>query len=139
MSRTFRKYATILFKGKHLGSYFSRSKSSSIVFVHWNTDFFGPNNVPDHHRPVLIKYFAQHNIIINGHTHRLIAFAAMWFKSRPDKDLFGKPVTVWDHDLYELFGHHSIIPVQMIQSRSVSLIDQLNTGETVLFATPCLT
>ena len=140
MSRAFRKYSTITLKGKHLGSYCSRSKSSSIVFTQWNSDFFGPNNVPDHHRPVLIKYFAEQSVVVNGLTQRHILFAAnsMWFKHRPDKDVFGKPVTIWDHDLYEPFGCHSIIPVQMIQTRSASLIDQLNTGESVLLTTPCI-
>ena len=51
--------------------------------------------------------------------------------------LFGQPVTVWECDIFELFGCHSTIPVQLIKSRTVSCLYKLNE-ESVLLVVPCI-
>lgn len=38
---------------------------------------------------------------------------------------YGKPVTVWECDLFEMPGIHSIIPIQFIQCRIVTPIDKI--------------
>ena len=46
----------------------------------------------------------------------------------------GKPLTVWCPDIFEPEGIHSIIPVQMFDSRVVSLLTKID-DETVLIVT----
>ena len=84
-------------------------------------------------------FLAKHNIEVNGIRHSLILFSASWFKYHPDKYIFGKPITVWECDIYETPGSHSIIPVEFIEFRTVSLVDQLsNISGHVLLVCPCI-
>ena len=140
----FEKFSTITLNGKQLGSYKSRSSSSSLVLSLWNQKLFYPTveHTGDNecvHRPTRINFFAKHNIEVNGIRHSLILFSASWFKYHPDKDIFGKPITVWECDIYETPGSHSIIPVEFIEFRTVSLVDQLsNISGHVLLVCPCI-
>ena len=88
-------------------------------------------------RAVQIDFFCKSIVEINGEskTHLLVSLA--WFKPHPKSYELGKPTTVWYHDLFELHGFHSIIPVQFLTSRAVSLIEQLD-NESVLFVCPCI-
>ena len=56
------------------------------------------------------------------------------FKYHQEKDLCGKPVTIWDCDFFEPSQYVSI---ENIECRTVSLIDKLNDGYgNVLFISP---
>ena len=133
----FKKYATILMKGKHIGCKSTRSKNSSIVLVHWNEDLLGPNLTSEQYRPVSINFFIEQSIQVEERTYTPYLFSVSWFKLRPDKDIFGKPVTIWECDIFDTSAP-SIIPIQLIKSKTVSLIDKLCSGETVLFTTQCI-
>ena len=56
-----------------------------------------------------------------------------WFKHHPQKNVCGKPVTVWEHDDFEL---RSFVPVQHMKCRTVSLVEKLDVYGTVLFVSP---
>lgn len=46
-------------------------------------------------------------------------------------------MTVWECDLFEMPGIHSIIPIQFIQCRIVTLIDKISEHDpSVLFVVP---
>ena len=48
-------------------------------------------------------------------------------------------MSVWEPDLFEMPGAHSIIPVQFISSRAITLVDEINQhGPTLLFVVPCV-
>ena len=123
---------------KHIGSYHSRSRNTATMMVSWNKDLFC-SGLASENRPARINYFAEHNVLINGKLFSHILFSASWFKHRPDPDrnYFGQPVTVWECDIFELFGCHSTIPVQLIESRTVSCLYKLNE-ESVLLVVPCI-
>ena len=55
-----------------------------------------------------------------------------WFKYHPQNTTFGKLLTVWYSDIFEIGGICSLIPVQFIKCRTVALVDKLD-GESVLF------
>ena len=142
------KYTTIHLNNKVIGSFSSRSASSSTVYVTWDTSLFGepsdlhysaalvtPTN--DFIRPAKINYFLCHNVYIDSVIHSHLLVYLSWYKCHPKVNSIGNPVTVWYEDLFEPFGIHSIIPVQLISCRSVSLKQKLD-GETVLFVCPCI-
>ena len=89
------------------------------------------------YRAANINYYCKHNIDVVGEakTHLLVYLS--WFKPHSRNTDLGKPITVWYHDLVELCGIHSIIPVHCLESRCVSLVDTLD-GESVLFVCPCI-
>lgn len=69
-------------------------------------------------------------------TH-LLAYVS-WFKVHPESNSFGKLVSVW---YYDLFDDHTFLPVHLLVSRAVTLIDDLYDdlyGESVLFVVPCV-
>ena len=137
------KFSSATVNGKLLGTHKSRTKSSSIAIATWNKDLFGLTNVPGStagknvHRAVRINYFCQHNVLLDGQNKTHLLVAVSWFKCHPKCHEFGKPLTVWYYDLFEACGIHSIIPVQFIHCRTISLIDKLD-GESVLFVCPCI-
>lgn len=136
LQKAFKKYKTLSMHGKHIGSFYSRSKNTATMMVSWNKDLFC-TSLSSEDRPARIEYFAQHNALVNGKLFSHLLFSALWFKHRPDRNHFGQPVTVWEHDIFELFGCHSTIPVQLIKSRTVSCLYKLNE-ESVLLVVPCI-
>ena len=140
INAAFLKYSSASLNGKLFGSHKSRSSSSSIVLASWDPELFGisgPATSQDINRPLRINYFAKHNIVINGHVFSHLLMSASWFKYHPKKDIYGKPVSVWECDIYETPACYSIIPVQLIRYRTVTLIDKLD-GASALFVCPCV-
>lgn len=125
----FVKYQHISMYGKQIGAHKSRSSSSSLVMAVRNRE---------EERPATIKYLAKHAPTIQSTRYTFLLFYCWWYKSRADKDVFGKPVTVWESDIFEQDDYRSILPVQAIKCRTVSLVDKIATGETVLLVTPCI-
>ena len=124
ISSLYCKYSSVMMGGKVFGSFKSRSKNSSIILAELNGD----------RRPARINYFAKVTTLIDGISDIQILVCLSWYKHHAQKAICGKPVTVWEHDLFELC---SFIPVQQIKSRTVSLVDKLDdVFGTVLFVSP---
>ena len=52
---------------------------------------------------------------------------------------YGKPVTLWCSDLFEDDNVYSIIPIQFVKSRAISLLLKASEyHESVLAVTPCV-
>ena len=141
------KYRTIELNGKQLGSYRSRSVASSCVLVLWKRDVLGAPiasgiTLPvDPLRAARINFFLLHKASINGTPHEHLLASLSWFLYHPKFDSKGKPITVWCHDLFEPTGLHSLIPVNFIKNRAVSLVcsrSGLVPGESVLLVCPCI-
>ena len=126
----FLKYQQVTAYGKVLGSYTCRSAASSVVMA--------MRNPVTAERPAQVNYFARHTVTIANTQHTFLLFRASWYKPHRNKDAYGKPITVWESDIYELPDSRSIVPIQFITSRTVSLIDKLPCGETVLLVCPCV-
>ena len=130
------KYAHISMYNKVLGTHQSNTASSSIVFVYWKYGLFGlSDSFPE--RVARIESFYEHAAVVSGHTTKHMLANLSFFKVHPKHSNYGKPVSVYYHDLYESDGIYSLIPVQFICSRCVSLIDKID-GESVLFTTPVI-
>lgn len=87
----FVKYKHITMYGKQIGAHKSRSNSSSLVMALRNQK----------ERPATIKYLAKHAPTIKSTRYTFLLFYCWWYKSRADKDLFGKPVTVWESNIFK--------------------------------------
>ena len=124
----FHKFQSITINDRILGSYRSRSSSSSTVMAH-------PDCTTSEQRPVRINFFARHTAIMDGCRKTFLLFSASWFKPHRDKDILGKPVTVWECDIFEISGVDCFCfsPVQLITKRTVSLVDDIHTNESALF------
>lgn len=142
VNSAFKKYKTISLNGKQVGSYNSRCRSSSTMMCLWHP-LFSQHVVASpqssEQRPAKINYFAKHTVIINGEYHTHLLFSASWFKRHYKVDAFGSPISLWECDLFDLPEVSSIIPVQFIRCRTVSLVDKLDdTHGNVLFIVPCI-
>ena len=112
--------------------------------VLWNSKYFGPspgitNTEEQEIRPARINYLAKHTVTVQEERYEHLLVSVSWFKHHPLENIFGKPVSIWECDLFETPGVHSVIPVQFIRSRTVSLIDKIQEHDpTVLFVVPCV-
>ena len=98
-----------------LGSLKSRSFKSSYIAAYWPS-LDGSIQAPDsmYLKPVpgQIMFFIKHNVFF-GDEHYAHVFARVsWFLDSDKKDLFGKPVEVWDEVLTKPKGASSFMPVQ---------------------------
>ena len=77
VSSAFKKYRAVTLGDISLGSYKSRSRSSSIVIAEWNVRLLGvepKDGENNEKRPVRINYFAKHTPYVGTtpHTHILV-------------------------------------------------------------------
>ena len=121
---TYAKYSTLRVKGVVYGSCKSRAKNTSIVIAELEGET----------RPARIECFAKVSTVIDGTTTTIIMVYLSFFKSHSEKDVCGKPVTIWEYDLFDLC---TVLQINVIKCRTVSLIDKLNdTTGNVLFVSP---
>ena len=140
MSTVYMQYTHILVRGKQLGSYRSRTASSTVM-VSWDTNLLGTcsggasANIIS--RAARVNYFCKHSVTFDGvnRTHVLANFLS--FLYHPKHTVLGKPTTVWHNDLFEPCGIHTLVPVQLVKCRAVSLIDKLDHEEVFIFV-PCI-
>ncbi len=74
-------------------------------------------------RAAQIKLVAQHNVIVEDRCISFLLFCPMWFKRHQQRNLYPKPVTMWEPDCYELSDEYCMLPINFITSRTASLID----------------
>ena len=144
----FRKYTSVKINEKQLGSSRTRSATSSIVLIEFNSFLFNlstpstststatTTTVITEQRPVRINYFAAHSIKVNGEDQPNILVCVSWFQKHPLKDSCGKPLTVWEHDIFET-GFLTLVPVRYIKCRTISLVDTVGISD-ALIVCPCI-
>ena len=124
ITSTYSKYSMIEIGGNVYGSHKSRSKNSSVVLARLNGDT----------RPARIEYISKVSVSVDDDQHSHIVVCLCWFKCHVQKNKCGKPVTVWEHNLFDLCN---FLPVQQIVCRTVTLIDKLDdVFGNVLFVSP---
>lgn len=101
----------------------SRGKGSSIVLAELNALIC----------PAQINYFGKLSFGVNEESHSCVVVSVSWFVNHLDKDVCGKPTTVWKN-LFQCTGY---INPERIKSKTITLVDKLNdsTGN-VLFVSP---
>ena len=101
-----RKYKTVCLNNKQLEGYKSRSCSFSVVLAVLPHDLSGtPHSAlepPIMKRPVHINCFAYHTLKVNGKIYEHSLMCCSWFQLHPNKDTYGKPVTIWEDSLFEI-------------------------------------
>ena len=146
LSSVTHKYSSATINNKRFGTHKTRTSSSSLAMAIWDNELFGLSpTMPTTPaaaskivlRAVRINSFFKNVIEINGESKAHLLVSLSWFRHHPKNTELGKTTTVWYHDLFELYGLHSVIPIQFLQSRVVSLIQVLE-GESVLFLCPCI-
>ena len=131
LAQTCFAYKSLTVNGYRLSNYKSRSASSSIVMTYYDPTTFQKCATL---KAARINQFYQHSVTIcNEVKSHLLAYLS-WYQEHPESSSCGKPVTIWYQDLFEA---NSFIPVELINSRAISLADEFN-GDLVLFAVPCL-
>lgn len=87
MSTLYVQYSHIHINNKQLGSFRSRSSSSSTVEVSWVSDLFGAQtsevNVGSDSRVARINYFIKHAVTINGQNKTHLLAHLSWFLYHP--------------------------------------------------------
>lgn len=133
------KFKELILNGRRFGSQGSRSSSSSIVMAVWYPNLFGFDGNHDI-RPATINYFAKHVVTIRSTPTTHLMFSSSWFKTQPKRLHYGKPISIWQCDIYEEVTCTSFLPIQLIVSRTVSLIGKLDFGacESVLLVCSCI-
>ena len=120
----YKRYTHAIIKGKLYGSSKSRAKNSSVVLADLNGEVC----------PARINFFAKVSAVINNDSNNFVLVHLSWFRHHPQKNACGKPVTVWEHDDFELSSFSSM---HHIKCRTVSLVDKLDDiCGTVLFVSP---
>jgi hypothetical protein len=108
------KYSSVKLSEIQFGSCKSLSSSSSIVIVKWDVELIGspvfPSGFisepfcPGHNqillRPARINFVLQHGITINSLNLTHVLVSLTWYKYHGKHNVYGKPITVWENDLY---------------------------------------
>lgn len=97
----YRKYQQINVNGKLFGSSRSRSASSSIIMAvrHPSTEECA----------ACVHFYAQHAVIVGEETCTFLLFYPAWFKPHQQNSLYGKPVSMWEPDCFELSNSYSLL------------------------------
>ena len=133
---SFRKYKSLSIYGKQLGSYKSRSSHSSIVMIKWNNLLFNSiTSISDELRPARINYFASF-FIPQKKDQPVIIASVSWFQQHPNKNICGKPLTIWENEIFET-TMSNLIPIQYIHCRTISLVDIVDVSN-ALIVCPCV-
>ena len=106
----------------------------------WHQSFSSDSNsMESEERPAKVNYFIKHTITISNHSATVLLFSASWFKHHQKNNHFGRPMSVWECDLFDDPEVSHLIPVQFIRRRTVSLVDVFDdTLGSALFVIPCI-
>jgi len=143
MPNSFRRCSVVFLGKEAFGSAQSRHKRSSYVMAYWHCiDGKILNDVGSGVLiPGIIQYFILHNLIVADESRVHLFAKVLWLMPLPNMYKFhcGKPVEIWNRDLFDTFGESAFIPVQRIHckyiradcklyNKRVSYICPLNNG-----------
>ena len=104
------KYTSITFNGKNLGSFNTRSASSSTILAVWSKKLFGQPAISIVEgfvvmddkivRATLINHFLLHRPTIADEDHTVLLMSVSWYKFHHKMSSLGKPLTVWSPDIF---------------------------------------
>lgn len=133
------KCTFVTLKNEVYGSWESRHRRSSFIMAYWNA---GDGQILEEPGtgtlfPGVVQTFYRHNVIIDNENNIHMFAKVRWLF--PLTDCFryhcGKPVEVWNRDIYDVFGPSAFIPLQRIYCKYVCADGNLS-GKPVSFICP---
>ena len=142
----YQKYFTLLLNEKVFNCTSRKNANIADLYViaEWDSSLYGnfitqfedsdhPNN---RFRPAKIHYFIRENINSENNESIDCTFAYVsWCLPHESKNVIGKPVEIWHHNLFEHAGIHSFVPIKLIKCRCGYYVMKIN-GEPVLLIVP---
>ena len=127
------KYSQIKVCEELYGSHNTRTTRSSYVLGRW----CGRNGRIDTTflRPGRVSFYFKHSLLQHGIFKPHYFAFVLWYEEHPSKELLGKPIEIWCHDIFEALGPASFLPVQRIYTKFVAGTDKIDQ-ETLLFVMP---
>lgn len=124
VSSSFYRATEISVAGDIFGSSISRNSRSSYIIAYWvksDGQIREYNSMGLTPHPGLIKYFVKHSLMVGDKSYTHWFAYCDWFLPINDtlKNMFGKPVEVWNRTLFDLAGPASFIPVSRIVAKFV--------------------
>ena len=105
--------------------------------IKWNNFLFNPSTpIDDELRPARINYFASFYVKVDNEDRPNVIVSVSWFRQHPLKNSCGKPLTVWENDIFET-SICTLIPIQFVNGRTVSLVDIVGLSN-ALIVCPCV-
>ena len=105
--------------------------------VKWNNFLFNPSSpIAEELRPARINYFAFFYIKINNEDQPNVIASVSWFQQHPLKHSCGKPLTIWENEIFET-SNCTLIPIEFINTRTVTLVDKVGLSN-ALIVCPCV-
>lgn len=122
-------YPYVTYNGQILGTFKSRAASSSIVM----TKCFNSGHESPSQAGRIINIY-KHSVYIKGVIKEHLLLYMSWYERHPENSCYGKPVSIWYNNFFQTYD---VIPIQMVVSRTVSLIGKFYDDTTVIFVVPC--
>ena len=122
-------YPYVTYNGQILGTFKSRAASSSIVM----TKCFNSGHESPSQAGRIINIY-KHSVYIKGVIKEHLLLYMSWYERHPESSCYGKPVSIWYNNFFQTYD---VIPIQMVVSRTVSLIGKFYDDTTVIFVVPC--
>ena len=139
VSTIFKKYPFIIKNGQHIDTLMRRVTKNPYVIASPVFDFPSCQSEPTQTRPAKLHYFVKHSIILPGLSEPQVHIFGVvsWPLIHPQHSVYGKPVQVWCHEIYETMSDNIFIPLDNIKKRLIICSDEV-AGEKVLTVIPLL-
>ena len=151
VNSVYKKYSSIEFNGIAYGSSGNRpSAHPYVVLATWNESYFGPprSALPDtishpnsHERPINIHHYVTVAVTYNcissdkQQCEQWNLAHASWFYPHSSRYVMGKPAELWYKGLFEAFGMHTYVPLDLLLARCAHGICTVN-NESLLVVVP---
>lgn len=100
----------------------------SLLYGNFMTQFEDCDHPNNRIRPAKIHYFIRQSIKTEKDDNIDCTFAYVsWCLPHESKNIMGKPVEIWHHDLFERAGTHSFVPLRLIKCRCAYCVINLNS------------
>ena len=109
-----RRFGSVTLSGEKFGSKAAcRLLRSSRVMALWAGNN-GEVETAGALRPGLVKFYFLHSILLEGKYEQHIFACVQWLATNEDRELFRRPVEVWEQKVFEPAGPSTFIPIQRV-------------------------
>ena len=131
VNSVYKRYSSVTLRGKDYRSSGKCATKPYVVQASWNLDCYGPpptrlpdemSNVNSNERPVNVHHYVTVTYTYSSvetkdcHCSLTLAYVS-WFQPHPCRYKIGKPAEVWCRNLFEAFGIHSYVPLDLFLFR----------------------
>ena len=132
INKIYKKYSSMTLNGRvHYRSSGKSTAKPYVILASWNESYYGspPTTLPEvtsqacyNERPVNVHHYMTISCTFSSaerqdcHQFWTLAFVS-WFEPHPLRYKIGKPAELWCRTLFESFGIHSFVPLNLLLSR----------------------